>query len=47
MEKFPIIEEVITGVKELGKEDKQPLVGNGPIFERIPGNVILDEKEDE
>ena len=29
---FPITSEVITRFKELGKEDKQPLMKNGPIF---------------
>ena len=34
-------------VKEIVKEDKQPLMENGPIFEWSPGNIILDEQEDE
>ena len=44
---MPITEEVITRVKELGKEDKQLLIKNGPILYWIPGNIILDEQEDE
>ena len=44
---LPITEELTTRIKELGKEDKKPLMENGPIFEWIPGNIILDEQEDE
>ena len=44
---LPITEEVIASVKELGKEDKQALMENEPIFERIPGNIVLDEQEEE
>ena len=44
---MPITEEVIARVKELCNEDKQPLMENWPIFERSPGNIVLDEKEDE
>ena len=42
-----LTEEVITRVKELGKEDKQPLMENRPIFNWSPGNIILDEQEGE
>ena len=42
-----ITEEVIARVKEIGKEDKQPLMENGPIFEWSLGNIVLDEQEDE
>ena len=44
---MPITEEVISRVKELGKDDKKPLMENGPIFELSQGNIILDDKEDE
>ena len=43
----PITEEVIARFKELGEEDKQQLMKNGPIFEWIPGNIVLDKQEDE
>ena len=43
---LPITEELITRVEDVGKEDKQPLMGNGPIFEWIPGNIILDHQEE-
>ena len=43
---LPITEEVITRIKELGKEDKKLLMENGQIFEWIPGNIILDKKDD-
>ena len=43
---LPITEELITSVEELGKEDRQPLMENRPIFEWSPGNIILDEQED-
>ena len=41
---LPITKEVIARVEELGKEDKQPLMENGRIFEWIPGNIVLDEQ---
>ena len=41
---FTITEEIIVRVEELGKEDKQPLMENGPIFEWVPGNIVLDEQ---
>ena len=44
---MPIIEEFINRVEELNKEDKQLLIKNGPIFEWIPGNIIMDKEEDE
>ena len=44
--KLAITREVITRVKELGKEDRHPLMENGPVFERSLGNIILDKKED-
>ena len=36
---------MITRVKEIGKENKQPLMKNGPIFVWRPGNFILDGQE--
>ena len=44
---FPITEEVITRVEELGKEDKHPLMENRPIFEWIPWKFLLEEQKDE
>ena len=44
---MPITEEVITRIEELGKENKRPLMKNGPFFEWIPGNIILDKQDDE
>ena len=43
----PITEELIARFKDLGEEDKQQLKKNGPIFEWIPGNIVLDKQEDE
>ena len=43
---MPKTEEVIARVKELGKEDKQPLMRNGPIFEWSSGNIVLDNQEE-
>ena len=40
-------EEVLTRFEELVKEDKQPLMKNGPIFKWILGNIILDDQEEE
>ena len=37
---------MITKVEELGKEEKQLLMKNGPIFELIPGNIIMDKQDD-
>ena len=42
---MPITEELIARIEELGKEDKQPLMENGPIFEWSPGNIILDDQD--
>ena len=42
---MPITKELIPRVKELGKNDKQPLMENMPIFEWIPGNIILENHE--
>ena len=39
-----IKEELITRVEEIGKEDKQPMMENEPIFEWSPGKIILDEQ---
>ena len=44
---MPITEEVIARSEELGNKDKQPLMENRPIFERSPGNIVLDKQEDE
>ena len=42
---MPIPEELTTMVKEISKEDKQPLTKNGPILKWSPGNIILDEQD--
>ena len=34
-------------VEDIGEQDRQPLMDNGPIFEQSPGNIILDEQEGE
>ena len=47
MDRIAYTEEVITSVKELVKEDTQQLMENGTIFEWIPGNMLLDDQEDE
>ena len=44
---MPIAEKVIFRVEEIGKEDKQPLMENGPIFKWSLGNIILDKQEEE
>ena len=44
---MPIKEELTTRIEELGKEDKQPLMENRPIFEWSPGNIILENQEDD
>ena len=43
----PITKEVISRAVELRKEDEHPLMKNGPIFEWIPGNIIMDKQDDE
>ena len=43
---MPVTEELIAGVEDLYKEDKKSLMGNGPIFEWRPGNIVLDKQED-
>ena len=40
-------EDKITRVEELGKENKQPLMEDGTIFEWSQGNIILGNQEDE
>ena len=40
-----ITKEVICRVEELGKEDGQPLMKNSPVFECIPGKIIMDKQE--
>ena len=40
-------EEVIARVEELGKEDNQPLMEKGTVIEWSPGNIVLDDQEDE
>ena len=38
----PVTEEVIDRVEQLGEEDGQPLMENGPIFEWAPGLIVED-----
>ena len=40
-----INKEVIARVEEFLKEDEQTLMKNGPIFEWIPVNIIMDEQD--
>ena len=46
MTELPITEELIARVEELGKDDRYPLIKNGPVFEWSPGNIIMDEQDD-
>ena len=41
----PVTEEVIDRVEQLGEEDGQPLMENGPIFEWAPGLIVEDAEE--
>ena len=41
---LPTTKEVIARVEYLDKEYEQTLMKNGPIFEFIPWNIIVDEQ---
>jgi hypothetical protein len=44
---LPIMDKVIDRVAELGEQDGHPIMENGPILEWSPGNLIIDDDNDD